>query len=258
MSSQSCGDPLERSRRVLLLCSVGALAAAAWFTMWRWGGAGNGVLFHTHALHHYDFAFGNRVALVILGWTVMTLAMMLPTSLPILGLFYTIAGRRPDRVSLVVLAIAGYLAIWLTFGVSVFALQLAIERVIESHAWLSAYSWSGAPILFLAGAYQFTPLKYRCLEKCRSPYSFVVEHWQGDRERGQAFRLGLDHGLFCLGCCWALMLLMFVTGLGNIAWMFLLAAVMAVEKNVSWGKRVSAPLGVALVVASILLAVQAA
>lgn len=108
----------------------------------------------------------------------------------------------------------------------------------------------------LAGVYQFTPLKNRCLEKCRSPLSFVVEHWQGRNDRRHAFRLGVDHGLFCVGCCWALMLLMFVTGLGNLAWMFLLAAVMAVEKNVAWGRRLSAPLGLSLLLCGVLLALQ--
>jgi len=101
-------------------------------------------------------------------------------------------------------------------------------------------------VLLLAGAYQFTPLKYRCLEKCRSPLSFVIEHWQGRNHRQQAFRLGFDHGLFCVGCCWALMLLMFVVGTTNLGWMLILAAVMALEKNTRWGRMLSAPLGMAL------------
>jgi predicted metal-binding membrane protein len=106
--------------------------------------------------------------------------------------------------------------------------------------------------------YQFTSLKYRCLDKCRSPVSFVLGHWRGRHERRQALWLGMHHGVFCLGCCWSLMLLMFAVGLGNLAWMFALAVVMAVEKNAPWGRRLTAPLGaVLLLVAAVLVAAGA-
>jgi predicted metal-binding membrane protein len=73
-----------------------------------------------------------------------------------------------------------------------------------------------------AGLYQFTPLKYRCLDKCRSPLSFIIGHWRGSQEKTQAFRLGAHHGLFCVGCCWSLMLLMFAVRAGNLGWMLVL------------------------------------
>jgi len=98
----------------------------------------------------------------------------------------------------------------------------------------------------MAGLYQFAPLKYHCLQKCRSPLSFIMGHWGGRRERAQAFRLGAHHGLFCVGCCWSLMLVMFAVGLGNLGWMLALAVVMGVEKNMPWGKKFSVPLGVIL------------
>ncbi len=110
------------------------------------------------------------------------------------------------------------------------------------HLWILA-----AGILLLAGLYQFTPLKHMCLEKCRSPLAFIMEHWHGGRDDQEAFQLGMRHGLFCIGCCWSLMLLMFVVSVGNLAWMLALGAVMAVEKNVSWGRRLTVPLGVLLV-----------
>jgi predicted metal-binding membrane protein len=106
-----------------------------------------------------------------------------------------------------------------------------------------------------AGLYQFTPLKHQCLEKCRSPLNFVMQHWHGGRGEQEAFRLGIHHGLFCIGCCWSLMLLMFVVGVGNLAWMLALATVMTVEKNVAWGRRLSTPLGAALIgLAAVLVA----
>jgi predicted metal-binding membrane protein len=112
----------------------------------------------------------------------------------------------------------------------------------------------GAGTVLLAGVYQFTPLKYKCLDKCRSPLSFVMEHWHGKRGEQEAFGLGVHHGLFCVGCCWSLMLLMFAVGVGNLAWMLALASVMAVEKNVSWGRRLSVPLGVVLIASAVALA----
>ena len=110
---------------------------------------------------------------------------------------------------------------------------------------------SGAIILTIAGLYQFSSLKYACLEKCRSPLSFLTSRWQGGNESVQALRIGVEHGLFCVGCCWSLMLLMFVVGTGSLAWMLLLGVVMALEKNFSWGRRLSAPLGVLLFVGAV-------
>jgi predicted metal-binding membrane protein len=123
---------------------------------------------------------------------------------------------------------------------------------------LSAQAWIiGCGILMLAGAYQFMPLKYACLEKCRTPLSFITAYWQGRHARGQAFRLGLRHGLFCVGCCWSLMLLMFVVGVGSLGWMLVLGALMALEKNLPWGRRLSAPLGALLLGWGITLGIQA-
>jgi len=105
----------------------------------------------------------------------------------------------------------------------------------------------GAATLLMVVAFQFSRLKYLCLDKCSAPLSFVPEYWRGRDERRNAFLLGIHHGLFCVGCCWALMLLMFAIGVGNVAWMLVLGAVMAAEKNLPWGRKLSAPLGVALI-----------
>ncbi|HZI31103.1 MAG TPA: DUF2182 domain-containing protein, partial [Candidatus Binatia bacterium] len=92
--------------------------------------------------------------------------------------------------------------------------------------------------------------KYRCLDKCRTPFSFINERWQGRAERRESFLLGVHHGLFCVGCCWAIMLLMFLVGTGSVGWMLLIGAIMATEKNVAWGKRLSVPLGLSLLILS--------
>ena len=102
-------------------------------------------------------------------------------------------------------------------------------------------------LLLLAGLFQFSALKYRCLEKCRSPLGFVLSHWRGQNRRQDAFRLGWASGVFCVGCCWALMLLMLISTVQHLALMLGLGLVMAIEKNVRWGRRISTPLGVALI-----------
>jgi predicted metal-binding membrane protein len=129
--------------------------------------------------------------------------------------------------------------------------DLFVHQWVEQIQWLGENEWA-ISVLVLAGAgiYQFMPLKYACLGKCRSPLSFIVEHWRGQHPQSEALLLGVRHGLFCVGCCWSLMLLMFAIASGSIVWMLLLGAIMAVEKNVSWGKRIGAPLGVALLLGS--------
>jgi predicted metal-binding membrane protein len=112
---------------------------------------------------------------------------------------------------------------------------------------------AGALALIAAGVYQFTPLKYYCLDKCRSPLNFIMGHWNGRDAARQALALGVHHGLFCVGCCWSLMLLMFAVGAGSLGWMLVLGVVMAAEKNLPWGRRLSAPLGVTLLIWGIVM-----
>lgn len=188
------------------------------------------------------------------GWTLMTSAMMLPTSLPLLALFYRMICCRPDRFRLVSLLIAGYLGVWALFGGVAHIGDSLVHAVVEQSSWLRDNAWIiGAATLTVAGVYQFTPLKRACLDKCRSPLSFIAEHWRGKREWAQSFWLGAHHGMFCVGCCWSLMLLMFLVSIGNIAWMLGLGAVMAAEKNLPWGRKLSTPLGLVLLAGGMML-----
>jgi predicted metal-binding membrane protein len=195
------------------------------------------------------------LAFFVAGWTLMTVAMMLPTSLPLVAFFRTLVRERAQRGSLVLLLVLGYLTVWVAFATLAHANDQAIHLAVERSGWLEGHAWAIAAATFaVAGAYQFSSLKYRCLDKCRSPVAFALSHWRQGR-RVDAFALGIRHGLFCLGCCWTLMLLMFAVGIGNIGWMLLLAAVMATEKNVSWGRKVSSPVGAILLAWAGVLAV---
>ena len=191
------------------------------------------------------------------GWILMTIAMMLPTSIPLLVVFHSICRARANPLLLTSLAVLGYLAAWLAFGVAAYAAAVAIARAAHNLTWIQSRPWTlTAGILLLAGLYQFSPLKYRCLDKCRSPFAFVAGHWHGGQKHAEAFILGVSHGAFCVGCCWALMLLMIPIGAGNLGWMLTLAVVMAVEKNLGVGKSVAKPLGAALVTLAIFVALR--
>lgn len=231
---------------------IGTLIAMSWLALGIWSVSPHDRFLDHEALGELELTIGSEYLLFLLvfvaGWTAMAVAMMLPTSLPLVTLFGRLTRQRPNSLQLVALLIAGYLGVWVLFGGLAHFGDLFVHEAVEQSAWLTANAWLiGAGIIMVAGIYQFTPLKYKCLDKCRSPLSFIAEHWRGSDERSQAFRLGVHHGLFCVGCCWSLMLLMFVVGVGNLGWMLALGTVMAVEKNMPWGKKISAPLGIALV-----------
>jgi predicted metal-binding membrane protein len=188
------------------------------------------------------------VLVYALAWLAMITAMMLPTTLPLLGIFNRVTGSRPDAGRLMARVIAGYAVAWLGFGLLAHGLDSGLHLFAGKLDWLIARGeLVGAAILVGAGAFQFSALKYRCLERCRTPFAFINERWHGRRPAREAFRIGLDHGVFCVGCCWALMLVMFVVGMGNLGWMLLLAAAMAAEKNLPWGRRLRTPIGLGLI-----------
>jgi predicted metal-binding membrane protein len=252
--------PNVRNDRLFVGLFVG-LVGLAWLGLVVWKASPYGrFLGHEEVGEVAPFSEGyiRLFVFFVAGWTLMTAAMMLPTSLPLFAFFRTLVRGRSTHASLVIVLVLGYVSVWTAFAAVVHvndqAIHFAVERVgfLDRNAWLIA-----ASTFALAGAYQFSSVKYRCLDKCRSPVGFVMAHWR-DGRRTNAFALGVRHGLFCLGCCWSLMLVMFAVGVGNIGWMLVLAAVMATEKNVSWGRRLSAPVGAVLLVSAGVLAVAGA
>jgi predicted metal-binding membrane protein len=241
-------SPFLSSDRRTFFWLIGSLAASAWLALWIWDRSPYGrYLGHQQLGEIGAGPLLLPITLYLLGWTLMTVAMMLPTTLPLLDIFRRLTSGRHERSQLMSLVIAGYLGAWLAFGVAAHGFDWGLHEMVERSPWLKENAWIiGASTLLLAGAFQFSRLKYRCLDKCRAPLSFVTQYWQGRHDRRNAFSLGFHHGVFCVGCCWALMLLMFAVGVGNIAWMLVLGAVMAIEKNMPWGRRLSAPLGLAL------------
>jgi predicted metal-binding membrane protein len=244
--------------RSVFLPLFGLLTGGAWVVLWLWAGSPYGRYLDHGSWVRTGVAGAICQALPagrgpaarrahVGGWLLMTAAMMLPTALPLFEIFRRAIAGRVDRHRLLILLIAGYLAVWGAFGLVAHLADLGAQALVRQSLWLALNAWAvGAGLLALAGLFQFSALKYRCLEQCRTPLAFIVRHWGHDRPAWRAFRLGAHHGLYCVGCCWALMLLMFVVGTGSVGWMLLLGAVMAVEKNLPWGRRLSAPLGLAL------------
>jgi predicted metal-binding membrane protein len=189
-----------------------------------------------------------RILLLWVMWAVMMTAMMLPTATPLVLLYAAAARRHEDAdgpARRIYALAAGYLLAWLLFSV----LATSLQRLLASALLLTpmmepATPMAGAAVLAIAGLYQLTPLKRACLRACRSPLGFMVQRWR--RGAAGAFRLGVDHGIYCLGCCWALMLILFAGGVMNLAVVIALTLWVIVEKIAPLGERTPILSGVVL------------
>ncbi len=256
---------LARPKWVAAACIV-LLTALGWLTL-AWliagmGGDGSGLSsvlpLGLQALCRPAFGAQAPGAIVLLMWGAMTLAMMLPTAGPMLVTYAEIAetaARKGERIVSPLVLAGGYGLVWLAFALAASAAQLLLTRfaLIDSTMATTSGLFSGA-IFLAAGIYQFTPLKHACLTQCQRPFPFFFAHWQ-TTARG-VFRLGLTQGLYCLGCCWAMMLVMFAVGVMNVVWMAALGIVMTIEKLGS-GRRFSHVVGVCLILAALAFLVTA-
>jgi predicted metal-binding membrane protein len=205
--------------RAVLWLSLGTLVAAAWLFV----AAAPGELL---AAICGPSARAPDAALTILMWSAMSLAMMLPVAAPMLSTYLDIAETaRAKSIAVVPAAVlaAGYATVWLAFAL--------VAGVAQAKAGGFARGAAVAGVILMAaGLYQFAPLKHACLDKCRRPMPFFLSRWS---ERPiDVFKMGIEQGLSCLGCCWVLMVLSFVTGAMNLTWMALLGAVMILERTV--------------------------
>jgi predicted metal-binding membrane protein len=191
-------------------------------------------------------------AIIALMWAAMTLAMMLPSAAPMILTYAEIAdtaARKGERIVSPFVLAAGYTLVWLGFAAGATVVQYAFTRAALLDTGMQSASglFSGA-IFIGAGVYQFSALKHACLKQCQSPFPFFFTHW-ATTPRG-VFRLGLKQGLFCLGCCWAMMLVMFALGVMNVIWMAALGLLMTFEK-IGTGRRLTHIAGVALIIAGV-------
>jgi len=226
-------------RPVLFAIAVGwALAIVAEVT-------GKAQALHHDSLIEHGPPLWAALLLFLVAWQAMTAAMMLPSSLPLIRLFEA-TSRSQEHVRRVRGAfLGGYAAVWTGFGAFAFMGDVGVHHTVDAWPWLSEHQWIiGGTTLALAGAFQFSELKDKCLSKCRHPAPYLLGHYR--RGEAGAFRLGLGHGVFCLGCCWALMLVMFAAGVAMLWWMAALTAVMVYEKTGRYGRAVTPLVGMAL------------
>ena len=182
-------------------------------------------------------------------WVTMMAAMMLPSAAPMVLLFAKVAGDRARRGREFVptwVFVAGYLAVWTVYGLAAYGIFRLVKSIDDGFLnWDDAGPYVVGVAVALAGLYELTPLKSVCLRHCRSPLHFVLGGWrQGWRG---AFRMGLEHGAYCLGCCWGLMVVLFAVGVMSLFWMALVAGVIFVQKLLPWADRATPALAALLV-----------
>jgi predicted metal-binding membrane protein len=196
-----------------------------------------------------------EIGALVAMWAVMMIAMMMPAAAPMILMFATIHRRRAAEGRIAVptaIFVLAYLVVWAIFSVVAAVAQAGLHAAaLLSPAMAATSPWLAGGLLIVAGMFQWTPLKRGCLAACRSPLSFLMTGWS--EGRGGAVLMGLRHGLYCLGCCWALMALLFVAGVMNLLWVAAIAVAVLVEKVVPRGDLVGRLAGVALVVAGVLL-----
>lgn len=222
MVSQYAAMPV-RERNVILATLLG-LSAAAWGLMiWRNAAMGGSAM---------GLTLGMGAALFLAIWVVMMVAMMFPSAAPMMLMFTAISAgkrRKGQAFTPTWVFVSGYLLIWTLFGALAYLLALGADQLAARSMWLMENGPRvGGVALIAAGLYQFSPLKRICLATCRTPMQFILTSWR-DGYRG-AWRMGVEHGAFCLGCCWWLMLILFPLGLMNIAALGSVAALIFAEK----------------------------
>jgi predicted metal-binding membrane protein len=228
--------PLPRERNAILATLL-LLAAAAWAVL----------LWQSRSTDDLSMSASAVVFLAI--WIVMMVAMMFPTAAPMILTYRRVEAGRSSGGGLGAtwLFVGVYLLLWTLFGALAFALATAASSLMESQPLLAdSAARIGGLAIVLAGVYQLTPLKRTCLSRCRSPMDFVLGSWR-DGLTG-AVRMGLEHGAYCLGCCWLLFVILFPLGLMNIAAMALITLAIFAEKSLPIGPRVSVVTAAVLVV----------
>jgi predicted metal-binding membrane protein len=251
-------EKVLRRDRAILATALISLTLLAWFYLWHGAGMGMTALAMTKlALFPHLLAEPmSGMAMppiawltVVAMWWVMMIAMMMPSAAPLIFLYGRImrhAAAQDSTATLFVptgFIVAGYLLVWLAFSVVAAVLQWVLQRAgfISPMMLWSQSALLSASVLILAGIYQLSPLKHACLKHCRGPVQFLTQHMR----KGSlgALRMGLEHGAWCVGCCWMLMALLFVGGVMNLVWIALLAVLVLVEKLAPRGAIVGRIIG---------------
>jgi predicted metal-binding membrane protein len=232
---------LERRATLLTVGILLALAALAW---WSTLGKASDMTDMVQGFAQVGTAmpFDMSAGLFMSMWITMMVAMMFPTIAPIVLLHRMVVRKRGEGLLPTAVFAGGYLVVWAAVGLLPLTVLVGFRQLSDGSTWVLR---AGGAVLVLAGGYQFTRWKDTCVRACRSPLTFLATHDFGRGARG-AFRAGASHGLYCLGCCWALMAVLLVVGLMNLAWMAGIAAIFLAEKNWKHGIGLTKLVGVAV------------
>ncbi len=244
---------LRRDRKVVTVSLV-LVVALAWLYLWH----------DARAMSNMDMADmqhavgAGTVALTFGMWTVMMVGMMLPSAAPTILLYGALVRKNGERGTVlpaVWIFTSGYLVAWTSFSLAAALLQLALEQTaLMTPMMVSASRGLSAAILIAAGIYQWLPVKEICLRKCRNPIEFFATRWRAGADG--AFRMGVEHGMYCVGCCWMLMLLLFIAGVMNLVWVALIAGFVFVEKLLPAEKFTSRFASAALILSGLVLLIK--
>jgi predicted metal-binding membrane protein len=232
--------PLPRERN-LILGSLLVLAAAAW-----------GLLIWQAAVmdEEMSLTMGMSAPLWVALWIAMMVAIMFPTAAPMIMMFARVHAKRDERGQTFVptwVFASSYLIVWTLAGIIAYAVAVGGDALADQSMWVMDNAPRiGGGLLIAAGVYQLSPLKYVCLNKCRSPMSFILHSWRDGY--GGTFRMGLEHGVYCLGCCWLLFAILFPLGMMSIAVLALITLLIFAEKSTPIGRQVAVLAAVALIV----------
>ena len=245
--------------KIIIVTALVLLSALAWIaTVHQAGDMGMGMLTMRMTMG-LPFSVSNAVLYIVL-WGVMMVAMMFPSVAPMAVLFATVTRKKRDQADPFApawLFVAGYGVLWTLTGGVAYAGDMAIQSLPHTFPGLRMHGpVIGGATLIVAGLYQLSPLKYVCLSKCRSPLGFLLTSWH-DGHWG-AFRMGLQHGVYCLGCCWSLMTVLFVVGTMNLVWMGVLTLIIFLEKILPYGVALGKGTGIGLIGLGLVLAVSPA
>ena len=264
-------ERLLRRERAIIAAGLGAMVVLGWVYLLLGAGTGMSPLHMTswrlplpslEPTTQPDWTPAH-VLVALAMWWVMMIAMMVPSAAPVVLLYARVLrhNRRGGAPGAAVVPTAsfaaGYLAVWLLFSAAAVALQFALERagLLDATMMWPTSRWLTGGLLLAAAAYQLSPLKTVCLGHCRSPVEWLARYWRSGR--AGAFRMGAHHGAYCVGCCWALMLLLFAGGVMNLVWIAGLAGLVLVEKLTAWGAAVSRWSALALGAAGTVLLIAA-
>ncbi len=222
-----------KSGRNIILFALLLLAAISWIILiWQSQMTSSKMM---------NLTMGMSPLLFLLIWVVMMIAMMFPTAAPMILLFNKIHSQKRHNNQTFVptwIFISAYLLIWTLFGVLAYIVAVIMQNLTNQSVFLSSNATRiGGVIIILAGVYQFSPLKKVCLSKCRTPLGFIMNSWR-DGYLG-SFIMGLKHGMYCLGCCWLLFVILFPLGIMNVTVMVLLTLLIFAEKSLPIGQKIS-------------------